>query len=161
MRNIEFEAVVDRDVKNTIRYKLEIPQKTAKTRSHRWSQKTPSGKLFESLGDLYLKSDSKLTNLTDSPAHETNPVYDPLSKSVFYASWNDKEMGAIYRMNLRGKNRKKLTKVKSQYGAITISPDGKKIAYIRGAGSLTNGKHLESQQDFVLAIINKDGMLDN
>ena len=157
VRNIEFEAVVDRDVKNTIRYKLEIPQKTAKTRSHRWSQKTPSGKLFESLGDLYLKSDSKLTNLTDSPAHETNPVYDPLSKSVFYASWNDKEMGAIYRMNLRGKNRKKLTKVKSQYGAITISPDGKKIAYIRGAGSLTNGKHLESQQDFVLAIINKDG----
>ncbi|MDP6202340.1 MAG: hypothetical protein QF616_08950, partial [Candidatus Marinimicrobia bacterium] len=125
VRNIEFEAVVDRDVKNTIRYKLEIPQKTAKSRSHRWSQKTPSGKLFESLGDLYLKSDSKLTNLTDSPAHETNPVYDPLSKSVFYASWNDKEMGAIYRMNLRGKNRKKLTKVKSQYGAITISPDGK------------------------------------
>jgi imidazolonepropionase-like amidohydrolase len=28
---------------------------------------------------------------------------------------------------------------------------------MRGAGSLTNGKHLESQQDFVLAIINKDG----
>jgi imidazolonepropionase-like amidohydrolase len=66
-------------------------------------------------------------------------------------------MGSIYKMNMRGKNRKKLTRIKSQYGSISISKDGKKIAYMRGAGSLTNGKHLESQRDFVLAIINKDG----
>ncbi len=104
-----------------------------------------------------LKKGSKLTNLTESSDHETNPVYDPVSKTIYYASWNDKDMGSIYKMNMRGKNRKKLTRIKSQYGSISISKDGKKIAYMRGAGSLTNGKHLESQQDFVLAIINKDG----
>jgi hypothetical protein len=156
-RNIEFEAAVNRDVRNTIRFQVDIPQKTAATRSHRWSQKTHGGILFEALGDLYLKKGSKLTNLTESSDHETNPVYDPVSKTIYYASWNDKDMGSIYKMNMRGKNRKKLTRIKSQYGSISISKDGKKIAYMRGAGSLTNGKHLESQQDFVLAIINKDG----
>lgn len=156
-RNIEFEAAVNRDVRNTIRFQVDIPQKTAATRSHRWSQKTPGGILFEALGDLYLKKGSKLTNLTESSDHETNPVYDPVSKTIYYASWNDKDMGSIYKMNMRGKNRKKLTRIKSQYGSISISKDGKKIAYMRGAGSLTNGKHLESQRDFILAIINKDG----
>jgi hypothetical protein len=66
VRDIQFEALVDRDVKNTIRFKVDIPQELVTTRSHRWSQKTPGGILFEALGDLYLKKESKLTNLTES-----------------------------------------------------------------------------------------------
>ncbi|HHZ98163.1 MAG TPA: hypothetical protein EYN68_01080 [Candidatus Marinimicrobia bacterium] len=153
-RKIEFEAPVDRDIKETIRFKVDVPQAEGVTRSHRWSQSTPSGILFEALGDLYLKKGSKVINLTKSKDHETNPVYDSKSKLIYYASWNDKEMGAVYQMSLNGKKRKKLTSVKSQYGSIAVSNEGN-IAFIRGGGSLINGNHLENQTDYVLVLIER------
>ncbi|MFL3050533.1 MAG: amidohydrolase family protein [Candidatus Neomarinimicrobiota bacterium] len=151
-RKIKFEARVDREITETIRYELDVPQDTAVTRSHRWSQPTPSGILFEALGDLYLKNDSEFINLTKSKDHETNPVYDSKSKLIYYASWNDKEMGSIYQMDLKGKKREKLTSVKSQYGSIAISNEGN-IAFVRGGGSLIDGNHLENQTDYILVLM--------
>ncbi len=151
-RKIEFEAPVDREIKETIRFKVDVPQAEAVTRSHRWSQPTPSGILFEALGDIYIKKGSKVSNLTKSEDHETNPVYDSNSRLIYFASWNDKEMGAVYRMNMNGKNRRRLTSIKSQYGSIAVSDEGA-IAYVRGGGSLINGNHIENQTDYLLVLM--------
>ncbi|MBF89751.1 MAG: hypothetical protein CMG75_08915 [Candidatus Marinimicrobia bacterium] len=151
-RKIKFEARVDREIKETIRYKLDIPQNTAVTRSHRWSQPTPSGILFEALGDLYLKNGSEFFNLTESKDHETNPVYDSKSKLIYYASWNDKDMGSVYQMDLKGKKRKKISSIKSQYGSIAVSNQGN-VAFVRGGGSLIDGNHLENQTDYILVLM--------
>ena len=80
------------------------------TRSHRWSQQTPAGILYESLGDLYLKNGTKIKNLTESTDHETSPYYDPRTRKVYYASWNDNEMGAVFQIDLSGNKRRKLQK---------------------------------------------------
>ena len=154
-KEIKFAAKVKREIKGTVRFKVEVPQESSKTRSHRWSQQTPAGILYESLGDLYLKNGSKLKNLTESDDHETSPFYDPKSRKIYYASWNDRDMGSIFQMDLTGNKKKKITTVPSQYGSITVSGDGA-LYYIRGRGSLINGQRLEKQTDFEL-VSNIDG----
>ena len=150
-RKIEFSALVNRELKETIRFKVDVPRSTATTRTHRWSTKTQGGILYEAMGDLYLKKGSKNKNLTNSKDHETNPVYDPGSRMIYFASWNDKDMGAVYKMAVNNNKRKKITDVPSQYGSIAISKKGH-IAYIRGGGSLINGKLLEGQTDYELVL---------
>ena len=110
---------------------------------------------YEAMGDLYLKNGSKVKNLSNSNDHETSPYYDSKSRKVYYATWNDKEMGAVYQMDLSGKKKKKITSIPSQYGSIIVSQDGV-VAYLRGAGSLVNGNHLERQKDFEL-VLNEEG----
>ena len=154
-KEINFAAKVKREIKGTVRFKVEVPQETSSTRSHRWSQKTPAGVLYESLGDLYLKNGSKLKNLTRSDEHETSPYYDLKSRKIYYASWNDDIMGAIFQMDLTGNKKKKITSVPGQYGSITTSKNGT-LFYVRGRGSLINGQKLERQTDFEL-VANVDG----
>jgi len=150
-KKIKFTAKVKRQIKETVRFKVDIPKDNAYTRSHRWSQQTPAGILYETLGDLYLKNGSKIKNLTESTDHETSPYYDAKSRKVYYATWNDKDMGSIYQVDLSGNKKKKITQKPSQYGSISISSDGA-MAYMRGAGSLMNGSRLESQKDFELVL---------
>ncbi len=157
VRKVPFVAPVNREIDQTMRFKLDVPDDNAMTRSHRWAQPVPGGILYETLGDLYLKSGNKLKNLTRSRDHETNPVYDAKSNTIYFAGWNDDDLGAIYSMTPSGSRRKKLTSRPSQYGAITVSPDGGRIAFVRGAGSLMNGTRLENQTDFELVTLQKDG----
>ena len=150
-RKIQFSAPVNRDIKETIRFKVDVPRSKATTRTHRWSTKIQGGILYEAMGDIYLKKGSNNKNLTNSKDHETNPVYDPRSRMIYFASWNDKDMGAIYKMAVNNNKRKKISDVPSQYGSIAISEKGH-IAYVRGGGSLINGKHLEGQTDYELVL---------
>ena len=154
-KKIKFTARVKRQIKETVRFKVDLPRDIASTRSHRWSQKTPAGILFEAMGDIYLKNGSKIKNISKTNDHETSPFYDSKSRKVYYATWNDREMGAVYQMDLSGNKKRKITKTSSQYGSITVSDDGV-IAYFRGAGSLVNGNHLERQKDFEL-VLNEGG----
>ena len=154
-RKIEFSAPVNREIRETIRFKVDVPRTTATTRTHRWSTKIQGGILYESMGDLYLKKGSKNKNLTNSKDHETNPVYDPGSRMIYFASWNDKDIGAVYKMVVNNNKRKKISNVLSQYGSIAISKKGH-VAYLRGAGSLVDGEHLEGQTKFKLVLNWKD-----
>ncbi len=149
-RPIPFQAEVRRKIDETIRFPVDVADKTTRTRAHRWAQRIPSGILFEALGDLYLKSEDALQNLTESSSHETNPIYDRSSGQVFYASWSDGDLGAIYSLVPDGGSPLKLTTIPSQYGALALSSDGKTLAYIRGRGDLINGTKLENQTRFEL-----------
>ena len=149
-REIPFDAEVRRKLDETMRFPVEIPDGIARTRAHRWAQRTSDGILFEALGDLYLKSGDTLRNLTASAALETNPIYDRSSGQVFYASWNDDDLGSIYSLVPDGGSPLKLTAIPSQYGSLALSSDGKTLAYIRGRGDLVNGTRLEDQTRFEL-----------
>ena len=114
-RKINFSAQVNREIKETVRFKLDVAQKDAFSKSHRWSQKVPSGILFETLGDLYIKNGSKLKNLTKSKDHETNPVFDSKTKKIFLYH----NMYVFIKENLKhlGKN-KTLIYFNSRYSAL-------------------------------------------
>ena len=150
-RKIEFSAPVNREIKETVRFKVDVPRSKGTTRSHRWSTKIQGGILYEAMGDLYLKKGSSIRNLTNSKDHETNPVYDPKTKMIYFASWNDKDFGGVYKMSVNNNKREKISSVRSQYGSIALSNKGH-VAYIRGGGSLINGNHLEGQNDYKLVL---------
>ena len=158
-REIPFRAPVRRVLAQTIKFPIDLPAEgKARTRSHRWGQRTDRGILYEALGDIYLKDGERLTNLTRSRALETSPVYDPATRTVYYASWTDDSLGSVWALPLEGASRAatRITSVPAQYGSLTISPDGKTLAFLRGGSDLNRGEPLESQDRFDLVTVGPD-----
>lgn len=157
VQNIPFTANVSREVNATVRTTNRIKAGTSKTRIQRFARPIDGGILSEALGDLYLHAEGAARNLTDSDMLETNPVYDAARGLLYYATWSDSEFGAIYRRPLAGGAAEKLTDLATQYGALSVSRDGSRLAYLRGPGSLKNGQRLEGQTSFELMVMEPDG----
>ncbi|HEX5726420.1 MAG TPA: hypothetical protein VFX98_13185, partial [Longimicrobiaceae bacterium] len=156
-RVIPFRARVQRELARPLRFPVAVPEGRAETRSHRWSQRTERGILFEALGDLHLREGARTRNLTSSPAHETSPVYDPRTRTVFYAAWTDDSLGAVYAQGVDGGARRRVTTRPAQYGALALSPDGRTLAFLRGGGRHHSGQRLENESRFELALVGPDG----
>ncbi len=157
-REIPFQAPVRRELAETIRFPVPIPVDRARSRSHRWAQRTDVGILSVALGDLYLKSGDHLTNLTRSPALESSPVYDPATKTVYYTAWTDDSLGSLWSLSLRGERRvpQRLAGRPAQYGALTLSADGRTLAYLRGDDDLNRGGVIDHQKEFTLVMQGPD-----
>jgi dipeptidyl aminopeptidase/acylaminoacyl peptidase len=170
-RALEIRVPVQRQLNQTIRFEVPVPEGETVTRVHRWGQRTDHGILFEALGDLWLSKDGASRRITESDAHETNPVFDPVSGMLYYASWTDEGLGSVWSMPLdkgrRSKSPARLTRRASQYGSLSVArqPEsdrgrsGKKrsIAYLRGTGSLLNGGLIDAQDEFDLVLRDGDG----
>lgn len=156
-RVIPFEAEVDRPASLTIRHAKTLDTGTARTRTHRWAQRTERGVISEALGDLWLHDEAGgATNLTDSEALETSPVVDPSTGDLYYASWTDRDLGRVVRRTAAGRV-ETLTRVPSQYGAIAVEPGTGRVAYVRGSGGLQRGTWLSNQSRFELIVRESDG----
>ncbi|NNM33096.1 MAG: hypothetical protein HKO53_08515, partial [Gemmatimonadetes bacterium] len=156
-RVIPFQADVDRPASTTIRNAKTLDTGTARTRTHRWGQRTEDGVLSEALGDLWLHDgQGGATNLTDSDALETSPVLDPSTGDLYYASWTDRDLGRVVRRTPAGRL-ETLTRVPSQYGSIAVDPTSDRVAYVRGSGGLQRGTWLSNQTRFELVVRNADG----
>ncbi|MEO7964958.1 MAG: amidohydrolase family protein, partial [Gemmatimonadaceae bacterium] len=155
---IAFKASVDRDISETIRFKSEEPKDRTITRMHRWGNRTPQGVLYEALGDLWL-SDGKAAprNVTHSDALETSPTFDAKSGALYFATWSDDSLGAVYKMSSLTAAPTRLTTVPAQYGSIAISPDRARLAYVRGAAGLAAGLWLSNETEFDLIVRDADG----
>ncbi len=155
-RALSFRAPVERELNQTIRFRIPIPEGGTKTRLHRWGQRTNAGVLFETLGDLWLHDGGGARRLTDSPAHETSPVVDPDSGRLFFARWSDDDLGSVWSLESGGEPRQ-LTDRPSQYGSLAIAPDGETLAYVRGRGELLNGGLIEEQAELDLILRDPNG----
>ena len=164
-RDIPFKAPVRRVLAETIRFPVDVPTSgKQKTRAHRWGERTPEGVLYEALGDIWLKGSGAPVNLTRSAELETSPTYDAATRTVFYAAWSDDSLGAVRALSLapggaapRGAPRAIATKP-AQYGSLTLSPDGKTLAYLRGSADLQRGRALEEQDAFDLVLRESDAV---
>jgi imidazolonepropionase-like amidohydrolase/Tol biopolymer transport system component len=158
-RPIPFRAAVHRDLAATIRFPIQLPASgTTKTRSHRWGQRTDRGVLYEALGDIYFKSGAQATNLTNSPSLESSPVYDRSTNTVYYASWRDDSLGSVWAQSLAQPRPPavRLSSQSTQYGSLSLSQDGRTLAFLRGSGTLNRGASLEEQNEFDLVTIGPD-----
>lgn len=158
-REVPFEAPVRREVNETIRFRADIPTDSARTRLHRWAQRTEDGVLSEALGDLWLRTENGPSrNLTDSPEHETSPLYDPRTRTLYYAAWSDDALGELRALPLEGEaTPRTLTSVAAPYGSLALSPDGGALAALRGAGSVRTGGLLTDQTEFELVLVDVEG----
>jgi hypothetical protein len=165
VRDIPFKAPVRRVLAETIRFPVAVPVSgKERTRSHRWGERTPEGVLYEALGDIWLKGSGAPVNLTRSAALETSPTYDAATRTVYYATWTDDSLGAIRALTLapgaaapRGTPRAIATRP-AQYGSLTLSRDGRTLAYLRGSADLQRGGALEQQETFDLVLRGTDGV---
>ena len=153
---LAFRAPVERELSETIRFRNEEPRERAVTRGHRWGSRIARGVVYEALGDLWLAEGSGASrNLTRSRALETSPVHDAKTGALYYAAWTDDSLGAVYRMPSLGAPPERLTHVPAQYGSVAISPDGTRLAYVRGAPGLASGSWLSNETQFDLLV--RDG----
>lgn len=152
LREVPFEAEINREIDETVRFKSPVPEGKQGTRIHRWAYKTEAGILYEALGDLYLHDGNTIRNLTESEGLETSPVYNNSDRSVYYAYWTDANMADIYRLSLRNGRTEKITSHPSMYGGLTVSRDGATLAYFRESGALKTGARIEQVTDFELIL---------
>jgi Tol biopolymer transport system component len=155
---IPIKVAVAREMSETIRLKTVEATGRATSRSHRWGSRTPQGIVFEALGDLWLASGTERRNLTHSDGNETSPVFDPATGALYYASWTDDSLGAVYRAPSLGTPGERLTSIPAQYGAIAVAPDGRRVAYVRGAGGLERGQWLSNETAFELVLRDAGGV---
>ncbi len=153
---IPFQAPVRRKMTRTLRFTHEVPDGRVRTRMARWARRTPEGVVFEALGDLWLQDGSGARKLTSTPAHETSPLWDPGSGTLYYASWTDADHGAVHALR-PGEETRRLTRIPSQYGALALSRDGSRLAYVRGTGALQRGLWLSNQTRFELVVRERGG----
>jgi hypothetical protein len=155
---IPFSAPVERQMSETIRFQHHVPVDKARTRQARWGSRTSQGILFEALGDLWLAAaDGSKRNLTRSDDHETSPVMDARTGTVYYAAWTDDSLGGLYRLR-NGGSREALTRVPSHYGSLALSRDGASLAYVRGTGGLQRGLWLSNETAFELMVRTEGGV---
>lgn len=100
--------------------------------------------VFNSAGYLWKKDlpNGTPTRLTNSDGtdpkgsgFEFEPSFSAKGDELVYTTWNDENMGAIYKMNMKDKKPVKLTTVKGIYRTPHFSPDGKWIVYQKEDGN--------------------------
>lgn len=157
-RDIPFRAPVRRELSQTLRFPVTLPVSgKATTRSHRFGIRTDRGVIYEALGDLWLKQGAASSNLTRSAAIETSPAYDAATRTLYYAAWTDDSLGAVWSRPVDGSaSPTRLTTTPSQYGSLTLSPDGRSLAFLRGTDGLLRGQTIEGQGRFDLMLIGAD-----
>ncbi|NNM35290.1 MAG: hypothetical protein HKO53_19600, partial [Gemmatimonadetes bacterium] len=152
VREIPFEALVDREVSETMRFEYSFPEGETRAWAYRWAHRTPAGIVFEALGDIWIVEDGVPRNLTGSPAHETSPVVDADRGLLYYASWTDAGWGQVHRRPLGGGPPSVVAERHSQYGSLALGPDGT-LAFVRGKSHLADGGRLETEEEFELVTL--------
>ncbi|MBL4604163.1 MAG: PD40 domain-containing protein [Flavobacteriaceae bacterium] len=104
---------------------------------------SPDGKtvIFTSLGHIYKKAlpngtPIRVTNLDD---FEADPSFSSDGKTILFVTWNDENLGAIYKVNVDGSGLEKLTKQRGIYRTPVYDNSGSKIAYRKESGNGDQG----------------------
>ncbi len=105
---------------------------------------SPDGKtlVFNAVGYLWKKSlpNGKPERITKAEEFEFEPSFSPDGRSIVYVTWDDDEMGAVRRIDLNGRNAKKLTSEKGIFRNPSFSGDGKMIVFNKEDGNSDLGQ---------------------
>lgn len=137
---IPFVVNVKQSVADVVRFKQDINSNKFKVNVIRQAITSPDGKwlVFNAVGYLWKKQlpggkPQRITNETD---FEFEPAFSKDGKTIVYTTWNDKEAGSIYTVNVNGNAKpKKISNAKGIYRVPAFSNDGKMIVYRREGGS--------------------------
>lgn len=141
--NIPFEVDIEVKLAETHRVKRPVFTKTFTSKMIKDAKTSPDGKtlVFTALGHIYSKTlpngkPKRITNLTD---FEADPSFSFDGRSILFVTWNDENLGAIYKVNIDGSGLTKLTKEKGIYRTPVFDGSGSKIAYRKEGGNGDQG----------------------
>lgn len=144
--DIPFLVKDSRTVFDPPQMRVDVAPDSIDVKMARWAHTSDDGTIiFEALGHIYTqKSGGTAKRLTsDKDDHfEIYPTISPDGKYVYFASWDDQELGSIHRVSIRGGKSKVISKDKGQFIELAISPDGETLAYRKSnTGYLFTPKH--------------------
>jgi Tol biopolymer transport system component/imidazolonepropionase-like amidohydrolase len=146
---IPFAAHVSQKVTEAVRFPQKVAPEHERARLLRWAARSGERVVYSALGKLFVKEgDAAPRRLLNTSYLEYAPSFSADGKQITYVTWSDAEKGAIWVANADGTNVRKITEVADQYANPVFSPDGTKIAYLKGRGSVYHDDDLASESTF-------------
>lgn len=135
---IPFHIVDEREIRDAVRFNVEVSPERFPVKMLRWVSQSPSGDqvLYQALGKIWLKQlpDGEPRRLTEQTDHlEFYPSFSRDGKYVVYSTWHDKDLGSI-RVAAVDPNSDEswtVTQDPGHYLQPVFSPDGQSIVYTK------------------------------
>ncbi len=148
---IPFTAKVKQTITDVVRFPQEVAPEKFDVKMLRFTTVSPDQKsvIYTALGKLYIKELPNGTprRITDDNANlEIHPSFSADGKWIVYATWNDIDKGAIWKVQPNGSSRKKLTSRTGHYVEPRFSNDGSKIVFRRAGGDGLRGNTYSKEQ---------------
>ena len=166
---IPFIAHVVQSLAPRVAWQERVDDGPVKARILRWIHETPDGRslIFEAFGRLW-QQDLAAGRAQGTPRHltpdaptgaprEYAPAISPDGKSIAYVSWSDASGGDLWRVSSRGGMPTRLTKTSGHYTNPVWSPDGTRIALVRGSGLEYRGRQAEDEEHFEIVLVDARG----
>ena len=138
-KKIPFTATVKQEIARALHFKNDPHPEKFEAKLLRDGTTSPDGKwlVFSAVGQLWKKAlpNGKVTRVSKSTHSEYYPAFSPDAKWVVYATWDDDELGGIYKIKINGGAPAKLTREMGYYSQPSFSHDGQKIVYRRTRGN--------------------------
>ncbi|HEX8184720.1 MAG TPA: amidohydrolase, partial [Blastocatellia bacterium] len=146
---IPFTAHVSQRVAIPLRFEQKVAPDRASAKLLRWAKRAGDRTIYSALGKLYVKQgDGVPVRLLNTNYLEYAPSFSADGAKITYVTWSDAEKGAVWVANADGSNARKITTVGDQYANPVFSPDGTKVAYLKGRGSVYHEEDLASESNF-------------
>ena len=146
---IPFSAHVSQKVTNAVRFEQRVAPDRDNAMLLRWAKSSGSTIAYNALGKLYVKrGDAAPVRLLKTNYLEYAPSFSADGTKITYITWSDAEKGAVWIASADGVGARKITSVGDQYSNPVFSPDGTKVAYLKGRGSVYRDEALASESNF-------------
>jgi imidazolonepropionase-like amidohydrolase/Tol biopolymer transport system component len=141
--NIPFEANATIKIADAIHFNNPVSPDNFTAKMIRDAVTSPDGKMlaFRALGYIWTKKlpNGKPKRLTNGTDFEAEPAFSPSGNEIVYVTWNDEQLGAIYKVSVKGGASTKLTTNKGIYRMPAFSRDGKTIVFGKENGNSDQG----------------------
>ncbi len=142
---IPFSVETEIKIAEALRFKNVAFEQAFTARVIRNAITSPDGRIliFNAAGHLYKKSlpDGQPVRISSSADLEFEPSFSPNGQEITYVSWNDTELGAVWRLNLQDRRAKpvRVTAEKGIYRTPSFSPNGNSIVFRKDPGNTHQG----------------------
>ncbi|HYO63896.1 MAG TPA: hypothetical protein VER08_09725, partial [Pyrinomonadaceae bacterium] len=147
---IPFTAHVTQKITQAVRFPQRVAPERERAKLLRWAKRHGERTLYTALGRLYVKEGGGEPRrlFDDSARLEYAPNYSRDGSRITFVTWSDADKGAVWVANSDGTNATKITAVGDQYANPAFSPDGTKVVYLKGRGSVFHEEDLASESTF-------------
>ena len=136
---IPFHVKDTREIREAIRYPVEVAPPEFDVKQLRWPNVSPTGDrvVYSALGHLWIKdlpggTPRRLTNAADR--FEYYPRFSRDGREIVFVTWNDEAQGRVVKRDVASGRETVLTPAPGQYLEPAFSPDGRTVVYVKSKG---------------------------